>query len=779
MTTSESQRVNELYEFGPFRVDAARETLLRAGEPVPLTPKTFQILLVLVRHGKEIVTKDDLMKTVWPDTFVEEANLSRNIFMLRKALGETAQDRQYIITVPGRGYRLTENVHLVPQQEFAIVAASHSRVQVHVKETRPWTWIVAAVVFLLVLSAGTWRWTLHRRVLLSEKDSVVLADFANTTGDTVFDGTLRRGMAVQLEQSPFLSLISEERIQQALRLMGRSGNEPLTPGLAREICERIGSAAALEGSIASLGNQYILGLRATNCRTGDVLDEEQVQVARKEDVLNSLSQIAGKYRTRVGESLATVEKHNTPLAEAATPSLEALKVYSAGWKRLSLTGPAAALPLFQRATEIDPQFAMAHAMLGRAYGDMGETILSMKSTSRAYELREHVSDQERFFIVTSYDMVVTGNLERARQACEAWEQTYPRELKPHIFLSGIIYPVLGRYEEAVQEAKKAVEADSSFAIGYNVLAMSYQALNHLEEAEQTLRQASERNLEISDSLTNRYQLAFIKGDQAALKGVSTAAQKESSVEDAVVDQEAFAEAYVGHVQEATRKSQHAVNLAQQSSEPDRAAMYVAGAALREALFGEVATATESAGAVLRLSRSRDAEYGAAFALALAGDQSQAATLAGDLERRFPEDTAVRFNYTPTLRALLALKHGDPSRAVDLLQVSIPYELGEPQSSFFGFYGALYPIYVRGEAYLALNRGPEAAREFQKIIDHRGIIVSDPIGALAHLELGRAFVSSGEKTKAKTAYGDFLTLWKDADSNIPILKQARAEYATLQ
>lgn len=778
MTTSESQRVNELYEFGPFRVDAARETLLRAGEPVPLTPKTFQILLVLVRHGKEIVTKDDLMKTVWPDTFVEEANLSRNIFMLRKALGETAHDRQYIVTVPGRGYRLTEKVHLVPQQEFAIVAASHSKVQVHIKETMPWTWIVAAVVFLLV-SVGTWWWILHRRVLLSEKDSVVLADFANTTGDTVFDGTLRQGMAVQLEQSPFLSLISEERIQHALRLMGRSGNEPLTPGLAREICERIGSAAALEGSIASLGNQYVLGLRATNCHTGDVLDEEQVQVARKEDVLNSLSQIAGKYRTRVGESLAMVEKHNTPLAEAATPSLEALKAYSAGWKILSSTGPAAALPLFQRATEIDSEFAMAHAMLGRAYGDMGETILSVKSTSRAYELREHVSDQERFFIVTSYDMVVTGNLERARQACETWEQTYPRELKPHIFLSGIIYPVLGRYEEAVQEAKKAVEADSSFAIGYNVLAMSYQALNHLEEAEQTLRQASERNLEISDSLTNRYQLAFIKGDQAAMKVVSTAAQKESSVEDAVVDQEAFADAYVGHMQEATRKSQHAGNLAQQSSEPDRAAMYEAGAALREALFGEMTTATESAGAVLRLSRSRDAEYGAAFALALAGDQSQAATLAGDLERRFPEDTAVRFNYAPTLRALLALKHGDPSRAVDLLQVSIPYEFGEPPSSFFGFYGALYPIYVRGEAYLALNRGPEAAREFQKIIDHRGIVVSDAIGALAYWQLGRAFVSSGEKTKAKTAYGDFLTLWKDADSDIPVLKQAQAEYSKLK
>lgn len=308
--------------------------------------------------------------------------------------------------------------------------------------------------------------------------------------------------------------------------------------------------------------------------------------------------------------------------------------------------------------------------------------------------------------------------------------------------------------------------------------MSYQALNQLEEAQQTLRQASGRSLEIPESLMNRFQLAFIKGDQAAMKGISTTALKESSVEDAIVEQEAFAAAYVGYMQEAIRKSQHAVDLAQQSSESDRAAMYEAGAALREGFFGEATAAREYAAAALRLSRSRDAEYGVAFALVLAGDQSQAATLATDLERRFPEDSAVRFNYAPTLRALLALKHGEAFRAVDLLQVSIPYELGEPPSSFFGYYGALYPIYVRGEAYLALNRGPEAVREFQKIIDHRGIVVSDPIGALAHLQLGRALVLSGEEIKAKAAYQNFLTLWKDAEPEIPILKRARAEYANL-
>jgi len=320
MSASENQRVKDVYEFGPFRVDPQKEILLRAGDPIPLTPKTFQILLVLVRHSKEVVTKDDLMKAVWPDTFVEEANLSRNIFMLRKALGSSPQDHRYILTVPGRGYRLAENVRLVPEHELSIVAASHSKVQVQVAETKPWGWIAVAGILLLV-AAGTTRFFLHRTTVLSEKDTVVLADFANSTGESVFDGTLRQGMAVQLEQSPFLSLISEQRIHHMLRLMGRSADARLTPELAREICERTGSAAVLEGSIARLGSQYVLGLRARSCRTGDVLDDELAQAARKEDVLNALSQIASKFRSRVGESLSTIQQHDTPLAEATTASL--------------------------------------------------------------------------------------------------------------------------------------------------------------------------------------------------------------------------------------------------------------------------------------------------------------------------------------------------------------------------------------------------------------------------------------------------------------------------
>src|SRR5271154_4148097 len=316
MSASESQRIKQLYQFGPFRVDAEKETLLRAGEAVALTPKTFQVLLVLVRHNQEIVTKDDLLKTVWPDTFVEEANLSRNIFMLRKALGETPQDHRYILTVPGRGYRLSADVQLVPNRELSIIAASHSKVRVEVNETRKWRWLTVAVVLVLAVSSGVFRFFFKRATALTEKDTVVLAEFVNSTGDAVFDGTLRQGLSVKLEQSPFLSLISDDRIQQTLRLMGRPPEARLSLEVAREVCTRTGSAAVLEGSIASLGNQYVLGLRAEDCRTGDILDEEQVQAARKEEVLRALDQVAVQFRSRVGESLTSMQKHDVPLAEA-------------------------------------------------------------------------------------------------------------------------------------------------------------------------------------------------------------------------------------------------------------------------------------------------------------------------------------------------------------------------------------------------------------------------------------------------------------------------------
>ena len=459
-----------LYEFGPFRVDPEKQILLRGSQPVAITPKTFETLLILVRHSREVVSKNDLMNELWPDAFVEEANLSQNIFMLRKVLGDTPEDRRYIVTLPGKGYRFVADVRTVNQDGEDVIVASRSRSQIVIEHgdsssgeilsTTPanvdrknvWKRLAVIGTVAALLAAAMVLYLHHpRAVALGEKDSVLIADFTNTTGDPVFDDTLRQGLEIQLAQSPFLSLISEKRIRQALQLMGQPADARLTPEMARQVCERTGAAAVLQGSIASLGSQYVLGLRATNCRTGDILADEQSQAARKEDVLNALTQMTTRLRSRVGESLANVEKNDTPLAEATTPSLEALKAYTTAEKIHASTGPIAALPLYRQAIEIDPNFAMAYSRQGSAYGEIGESDLSAQSTTKAYELRGHTSARENFFLSLTYDFRVTGNLEKAQQTCESWAQTYPREMQPHGFLS-TIYLILGRYESAVERS---------------------------------------------------------------------------------------------------------------------------------------------------------------------------------------------------------------------------------------------------------------------------------------------------------------------------------------
>jgi serine/threonine protein kinase/tetratricopeptide (TPR) repeat protein len=639
---------------------------------------------------------------------------------------------------------------------------------------------IAAAVTILLAAGGFFLWQQRSQArLLTDKDLIVLGDFANTTGDAVFDETLRQGLSIQLEQSPFLSLLSDQRIRHTLPLMGQAADARLTPKVAQEICERTGSAAVLEGSIASLGSQYVLGLRAKNCRTGDVLADEQAQAARKEDVLNVLSQIASKFRIRVGESLATVKQHDTPLEQATTPSLDALKAYSSAWKLQTSAGSPAALPLFKRATEIDPKFAMAFARLGHVYSSMGEAGPAADTITKAWNLRDRASDAERFYIGASYDMDVTGNLERAQQTCELWAQTYPRDVPPHGFLAGAIYGVLGKYEKGTEEGKKQIEVDPDVAYGYNNSAINYMALDRLGEAENLLQRATERKLVIPEFSVERFDIAFLRGDKAGMDREVTQGQGKSGLEDWLSDQEALVLAYSGQLQRAKQKSQHAADLARQTSEQDREAGWVVGPALWEGLFGNASAASQGAIAVLGLSKSRDAEYGSAFALALSGDSSRSESLAKDLETRFPEDTAVKYSYLPVLRAVLALKRGEPSKAIELLQIARPHELGTPPSAFFAVFGALYPVYVRGEAYLAAHQGVEAAAEFQKILDHRTIVISDPIGALTHLQLGRALAMSKDTAKAKTAYQDFLTLWKDADKDIPILIEAQKEYAGLR
>lgn len=619
---------------------------------------------------------------------------------------------------------------------------------------------------------------LYGKPKLTDKDTIILADFVNKTADPVFDGTLRQGLAVQLEQSPFLSLISDDRIQRTLSMMTRPADTPLTPDIGREICVRTGSAAVLDGSIASLGNQYVLGLRAKACGNGTVLDEEQVQAARKEDVLNALTEMASKFRTRVGESLSTIEKHNTPLPEATTKSLEALKAYSRGLRVLASSGDDAAAPFFKRATEIDPQFAMAYARLGLGYGDTGESALAAASFRRARELRTRASDDERFFIDAIYDLQVTGDLESAEHTCQAWANTYPRDRDAHGFLSAMIYVILGKYRLALDESRKIVAIDPDFAIGYLQVAFNNVFVGNLDESDRVLKEAAARHLEIPEFSEQRYMNAFLRGDTAGMDRETSRSGNNGDTEDWLAALDAFTLAYSGHLHRAQVQSQHAVDLARQGGRKERAALLEAGPAVREALFGNQPNAERLAKDALNLSSGRDVEYGAAFALALAGNPVESQRIAADLGKRYPEDTVVRFNYLPVLNALLLMK-GDPAKAVSVLQNAAAYELGTPPSSALAFFGNLYPVYVRGLAFLAARNGSGAAVEFRKILANRNIVANDPIGALTHLQLGRGLVMSGDTAGAEAAYQDFLALWKDADSDIPVLQQARAESAKLQ
>ena len=642
----------------------------------------------------------------------------------------------------------------------------------------------AAGVAFLVLS-GVTGWSLaHRdpasRLRLTTKDSIVLADFENSTGDSVFDDTLRQGLSVDLQQSPFLNLISDAQIRHTLPLMGKPRDARVTSEIALQVCERVASAAVLEGSIAKIGSQYVLGLRAKNCSTGNILDQEQIVASKREDVLNSLSQIARKFRTRVGESLATVEKHSTPLAEATTSSLEALKAYSTGMK-LVVTGNQSAIPFYQRAVEIDPKFAMAYATLGTEYSTHGESVLSAESTTKAWKLRDRVSDRERYYIDFTYDRQVTGNLEKAYQTLELWYQTYPRGENPNAqgFLGGLATHGTGRYERAMEMAQKRIAANPDEVFGYASLSWSCFLTDRFSEAESALQRASERKLESPEFLVLRYVIAVLQGDQEQMNRQVGLARGKRKTEHWMAHEEALALARSGQLQDARQSSDRAVELAQQTGEVETSAAYQAARAVWEAECGNVAESTRDAMAARALSKGRDVEYAAGLALALSGDSSRSQPLADDLEKRFPEDTFVKFTYVPVLRAFAALEHGKPADSVDRLQTTLRYELAGNGLNFSHLYlGGLHSAYVRGNALIAERRYTEAIAEFQKILDHRGIVGLDPIGALAHLQIGRALSLSGDKTKAKAAYDAFLALWKGADLDVPVLKNAKAEYQGL-
>jgi tetratricopeptide (TPR) repeat protein len=636
-------------------------------------------------------------------------------------------------------------------------------------------WIVAAAAAVFV-TAGYFYF--HKTPKLTAQDKIVLGDFTNTTGESVFDLTLRQGLAVQLEQSPFLSLVSEERVQQALRLMGQPADAKLTPEISKQICERTASAAVLNGSIARLGSQYVVGLRAEICRTGEILDQEQGQAAKQEDILIALSSIASRFRTRVGESLATIEQHDTPLPEATTPSLEALKAYSTAMKVGLSEGLVQASLQYKRAIEIDPNFAMAQANLGLIYSILGESARSIESLTNAHKLQDRVSDREKFFITANYERAVTGNLEKAIQTCELWSQAYPRETD-HALCAGYISQGTANYEKSIEESAKVLAVDPEFKFAYETMAFSDFYLNRVAEAESTIQRAAEHKLDGDALVALRYYLSFLGNDEAGMEQQVVAGKGKPGIEDWIAQSQALVAAYRGRLQQSTRMSQLAMQLAEQSGQPERAALYESAAAVCNAFAGKTSEARQKANASLDASKGRDVEYGAGFALALSGDSSRSEALANDLEKRYSEDTSVRFTYVPTLRALIALNNNEPRIAVEILQSTGRYESAVVGTNFNAFFGGMYPAYVRGEAFLAAHQGREAAAEFQRIIDSSGVVLADPVGAMARLQLARALNMSGDKTKASAVYQNFLNIWKNADPDIAILQQAKSEYAALK
>jgi DNA-binding winged helix-turn-helix (wHTH) protein/Flp pilus assembly protein TadD len=747
---------SRVFRFGAFEFDPAAGELRKQGMKIKLQGQPLDILALLLDHPGKIVTREALQKELWPaDTFVDfEHSLNAAIKRLRDALDDSADTPRYVETLPRRGYRY--------------IGPIANGVSTNGRGTH-WGKIVTPVIAAVTLAAGIYFY-FHRAPKLTDKDTILLADFTNTTGDPVFDSTLRQGLAVQLEQSPFLSLISDERIQQDLRLMGRPPNAQLTPQIARDLCQRTASTAVIDGSIASLGSQYVLGLKAVNCSTGDSLAQEQATAGDKEHVLKALGEAAAKLRGKLGESLSTIEKYDTPLEEATTSSLEALQAFSLGWRKLVVVGPgdySDPVPLFKRAIKLDPNFAKAYWALGMTYGNMGENTLTDENMRKAYELREHASEREKLFIEATYSDSVTGDLEKGKRAFEALAQMYPRDWGPRNLL-GYIYYAYGQHDKALAEYREALRLNPDPDMITANIIDEYRSLNRLDEARATAQTRVAEKIDFPASHFFLYQIAFLQNDPAGMAQQVAWAAGKPLAEDMFLAFDCDTALHAGQLAKARVLYLRLVGTEKRAEHKEAAAAYEAYEGFREAFFGNAAVARHQARDALALSTGRHLQFLAALTLAVVGEKAQAQELADDLGKRFPEGTVVHFEYLPPIEAQLALNRKDFSKAIELLEPVGPYELAVVEA-----------IYVRGNAYLAAHKGNEAAAEFQKILDHRGIVVNDSIGALAHLQLGRSYVLQGDTAKARAAYQDFLTLWKDADPDIPILKEAKAEYAKLQ
>ena len=636
-----------------------------------------------------------------------------------------------------------------------------------------WRAVVPAVLLFAALTAGGYFY-FHRAPKLSDKDTVLLGDFTNTTGDPVFDDTLKQALTASLRQSPFLNVLSDNKVSATLQLMTRPANTRLTPEIAREVCQRADSKAWIGGSIASIGSEYVVGLKAVNCLNGETLAQGQVTAATKEKVLDSLGEAASKLRGELGESLATVKKFDVPLSQSTTSSLEALKAASLGTRTLHEKGLAAAIPFYQHAVELDPNFAGAYLYLGKMYFGSGEEHRSAELFAKAYSLRDHVSEREKFDIESIYQANVTGDLENATRVFQEWLGSYPKD---DVALGNLsdIYGSKGQYEQAVELSRESLQLSPNDVVAYFNLCWNLTALNKFQESRRTVQDAFDRKLDGEVLHSNLYYLSFLSGDTRGMAEQMAWFEGKPEVILDFLSLESSAEGHSGHLRKARELNRRAIDSAERAGRMEKSSSFRMDGALREATCGNLPEARQAT--KLALSRTplgQNAEAAGALALAITGETTQAQSILQGFVRRFPQNTLVQSVVLPTVQAQIELVRENPQRSIELLRTAAPYELTNASLK-----GCMYPVYVRGEAYLVAKQAAAAAAEFQKILDHRGLVGSCETDALANLQLARAYAMQGDTANAKAAYQDFLTLWKDADPGIPILIAAKAEYAKLQ
>jgi eukaryotic-like serine/threonine-protein kinase len=773
---SDPVRIRESLRLGEdLELDLRSYQLRRSGRVLKLERIPTEVLLLLVERRGQLVTREQIVEKVWgKGVFLDTDNsINGAIRKIRQVLKDDPEEPRFVQTVTGRGYRFIATVveampSARPVREGPVeVPAPAAR--------RKWTWVGLSAVVLLVLVGLSVALIRSRAVrTLTERDMIVLADFTNKTGDPVFDDALKQALSVVLTQSPFLKVASDVQVGEMLRRMDHAPNDALTRDLAREVCVRMGGKAILVGSISSLGSHYVVGLQALGCASGEMLASGQAEAASKENVLRALNGVISQVRGKVGESLASLQKYDFP-ADTTTKSLEALKAFSMGQKALRESGESEAIPFFRQAVQLDPDFALAYTTLGRAYEDLGEDGEAVEDFTKAYNLRERLSEREKYYITTLYFETVTGDLERAKQAGELWIQAYPRDGVAREKL-GTVYADLGENENANTQCQEALRLDPDSTINVSNAIAGFASLDRIDEAQRILDAARARGLDGPVIHENAYSLAFSRNDRAEMERQTAWADEQGDEEFALFADQADTAAYQGQLRKAQELSKRAVESALRSDAKETAALFLIDDALREMETGNLLLARRSVRASQSLSSSRNVKVGAALAMARIGDSAPAETLARTLEKENPSNTLIKFYWLPTLRASLELRSRNPQAALSLLQMAAPYDSGQVSAMLNAF--NMYPAYVRGEAYLEMHDGSEAATEFRNLLDHRGIVQNSVLGALSMLQLARAEVLTGDVVSARKQYGDFLSLWKDADPDLPILKQAKAEYARL-